>query len=335
MDRKNFWLFVIMLFIQNPTWTQPVNQPIELGRVHWIRNLDEGLSKSAKLHKPVFLLFQEVPGCSTCRNFGSNVLDHPLIAEAIEDHFIPVAIYNNIGGHDADVLKRYNEPSWNNPVVHILSGKGSDLIPKLQGRYSEGDVISLINKALLSSSLLIPAYLQLLEAEYTANPEEMILEMYCFWSGEKNIGGQPGVIYTEPGYSQGKEVVKVRYDRNLTDATNVAKAAKKGGNADAIHTGENALIDMAKAIGMPVKKAASYSIDKDLHYYLKNSILSAVPMTQTQATKINSALGNGQLAENYLSPRQIKILDAVKSGKLKNIARYHIAPVAKSWPASF
>ena len=46
------------------------------------------------------LLFQEVPGCSTCRNYGHNVLSHPLMVEAIESLFVPLAIFNNKEGKE-------------------------------------------------------------------------------------------------------------------------------------------------------------------------------------------------------------------------------------------
>lgn len=37
-------------------------QPIELGTVKWSRDLSATLASSKKSGKPVFLLFQEVPG---------------------------------------------------------------------------------------------------------------------------------------------------------------------------------------------------------------------------------------------------------------------------------
>jgi len=63
--------------------------------VHWYRDYDKALVVAAKEDKDVLLLFQEVPGCSTCRNYGHNVLSHPLMVEAIESLFVPLAIFNN------------------------------------------------------------------------------------------------------------------------------------------------------------------------------------------------------------------------------------------------
>lgn len=40
----------------------PVDQPIELGDVRWLRDLDTAVSDSKKQNKPIAILFQEVPG---------------------------------------------------------------------------------------------------------------------------------------------------------------------------------------------------------------------------------------------------------------------------------
>ena len=70
-------------------------QPIELGKVDWLRDMDLAQKQAKEDNKPIFLLFQEVPGCSTCQRYGKQVLSHPLIVEAIETCFVPLAIHNN------------------------------------------------------------------------------------------------------------------------------------------------------------------------------------------------------------------------------------------------
>ena len=87
------------------------SQPEELGKVSWNRDYNKALSQSKITGKPVFILFQEIPGCSTCKNYGNNILTHPFIVETIEEYFIPLAIYNNKSGKDAEVLRLYGEPS--------------------------------------------------------------------------------------------------------------------------------------------------------------------------------------------------------------------------------
>lgn len=42
--------------------TLEIEGPVELGRVDWIRNYDEGVAVAEETGKPMLLLFQEVPG---------------------------------------------------------------------------------------------------------------------------------------------------------------------------------------------------------------------------------------------------------------------------------
>ena len=132
------FIFSMIGFAQKRTF--PQEQAQELGKVSWYRDFDQVLDLSRKENKPVFILFQEVPGCSTCRNYGKGVLSHSVIVETMEEYFIPLAIFNNKGGKDSEVLKRYDEPSWNNPVVRIVNAKGENLIRRIAGDYSKARV---------------------------------------------------------------------------------------------------------------------------------------------------------------------------------------------------
>ncbi len=56
-------VFVITFCLANGlTMAQKTKQPVELGAVNWLRDLDEAQAKSKSEHKLVALLFQEVPG---------------------------------------------------------------------------------------------------------------------------------------------------------------------------------------------------------------------------------------------------------------------------------
>lgn len=105
-------------------------QAVEVGAVKWERDFQGALNKSRKSGKPVLLLFQEVPGCSGCRKFGREVLSHPGLVAAIESEFIPLLVYNNRPGKDAEILQRYGEPAWNYQVIRFLDGSGKDIIPR-------------------------------------------------------------------------------------------------------------------------------------------------------------------------------------------------------------
>ena len=296
--------------------------PEELGKVTWLRDFKTAQTKSAASQKPILLFFQEIPGCSTCKKFGNEVMSHALIAELIETYFVPVVVYNNLKGEDAKMLTKYGEPSWNNPVLRIVDGKGKDIIPRHASKYEPGSVISCLNKGIFQSGKLVPEYARLLESELNGQAKEITLEMYCFWSGEKNIGGQKGILYTEPGYSQGHEVVKVVFDENVTNAATIIQNAKKSDNADAVHGSEKDIVGAAQKLNVKVKPLGTYRIDKDVHYYLKNSDYASVPMTPIQATKVNSAIGNRTSPDAFLSPRQLALLQKVKAGKMVDTKRY-------------
>ncbi|HRI61999.1 MAG TPA: thioredoxin family protein, partial [Saprospiraceae bacterium] len=118
--------------ITESTNNQPNNnQPTELGKVNWLRDLAAGKAEAEKSGKPILILFQEVPGCSNCTRYGNSTLSHPLIVEAIERYFVPVCIYNNKGGADAEALKTFQETAWNNPVVRIVRADYKDVVLRM------------------------------------------------------------------------------------------------------------------------------------------------------------------------------------------------------------
>ena len=152
------FLFVQSLYAQ--IRTHPATQPVELGQIAWFRSYDQAIALSKKQGKPVFVLFQEVPVCLTCRNYGKGVLSHPSIVETIERQFIPLAIFNNKGGKDREVLNYYGEPSWNKPVVRIVDANGKDLIDRIAGNYSKKKVASEMIRILEKRKKTIPVTLR-------------------------------------------------------------------------------------------------------------------------------------------------------------------------------
>ena len=303
----------IAVFLLFPLLVQ--SQQIELGDVNWLRDYDEALLQSEIQDKPVFILFQEVPGCATCRNYGADVLSHPLIVDAIENEFVPLAIFNNKGGKDAAILKKYKEPSWNNPVVRIVNSKEKNLINRVAGRYDKASISLAMIKALQEESHVVPEYLHLMQQEFEAHnagTKEAYYSMYCFWSGEGHLAKHPAVVATEPGWIGGKEVVKVEYNEHLSSQKQLDEFAKE-------------------ASCQVIEKSNAYRPDKDLQYYLKNTDFKYLPLSSIQASKINASLAEGQNPIAYLSPQQKEWLHTIKKQKVKDKTLYYEMPLAEAW----
>jgi len=204
----------------------------ELGEVAWLRDHDRGLAVAAEQNKPVLLLFQEIPGCSTCVRFGQDVLTHPLMVELIAERFVPVAIFNNRPGRDADILRRYGEPSWNNPVVRFLHSDGAELLPRLADRY---DALGLHGKITAALGLIgqdVPGYFRLLERDLLLEDglsQTVTYTTPCFWSGETSLAQHPAVITTDAGWVDGEEAVQVLFDPRVTPRGSSIRASRRAG----------------------------------------------------------------------------------------------------------
>lgn len=281
-------LFLLLL----PWGLGAQKNPVELGDVHWLRSMEEAQAKSKSENKLILILFQEIPGCETCKNYGKDVLTHPLIIETIETYFIPLAIYNNKGGADAEVLKKYNEPAWNNPVVRCVDLYGRDVAVRLNGNYSAAGLASWMTQILIKNKGRAPAYLQLLSDELMAAQRRqatVTYSMYCFWTGEALFGKLNGVVKTTAGYQDGKEVVTVTYDPTVISLAKLNEVA-----------GNNKCTAMEKGEVCP---------DATPKYYLANSPYKKVPLTEIQKCRVNSALAEGQDPRPFLSPRQLSVVD--------------------------
>lgn len=278
--------------------TARYDQPVELGHVSWLRDYEAAKEMAQNQDKPILILFQEVPGCATCRNYGQNVLTHPLMVEAIENEFVPLTIFNNKDGDDAKVLRIYNEPTWNNPVVRIVDAKGLDIIDRLSGNYTSLGMFTAMKEALIRSQKEVPAYMQILRDDLVLESGQVDIAtygMFCFWTGEKELGQVEGVIATSPGFTSDGEVVKVQYNPAVISKKELDKIAESGS---------------CKKV-----KDGSFRMDRDPQYYLKKSKLSHLPLSISQRTKINSYLGQNKSPLDLLSPAQIHWLNSGARGK--------------------
>ena len=140
---------------------EPQGNPVEVGSVRWGRDLDTALTASDRTGRPVFVLFQEIPGCTRCRLFGQRVLTSPLLVEAIEDEFHPVLVSNNrSAGMDSELLDRFKEPAWNYQVVRFLDAEGHDATPRRDRIWSIGVITSRMIEAIEAVERPLPRYLE-------------------------------------------------------------------------------------------------------------------------------------------------------------------------------
>jgi hypothetical protein len=312
---KYIWMGLVWLAslgIVNTFNINAQNQAIELGKVQWIRSLQDAQKLAKSSGKPIFILFQEVPGCATCQNYGSEVLSHPLIVEAIESYFVPLAIFNNKGGSDKAVLDIFKEPSWNNPVVRIVSHDLTEWTLRLSSNYSSLGLVEKINATILKTKGKIPDWLMLLEEEFKAyefGVQKVYLSMSCFWSGEKHYGAIDGVVSTRAGFMDGCEVVEVEYNPNRIKLEKIIESGQENGQANKIFLLPNQKFS-SNSIG--IKPLSKFKEDQESKYYIFNSFYKFLPMTKLQSARVNAILGKTQNPDHLLSPGQIQILEKIK-----------------------
>lgn len=291
-----------ILLSSTPSTNQPITAstnnlpPEELGKVNWLRDLAAGKAEAEKSGKPILILFQEVPGCSNCTRFGNSTLSNPLIVEAIETYFVPVCVYNNKGGADAEALKKFNEPAWNNPVVRIVRADYKDVVLRMPDFSSSYALVNGMRRALDLTGAIVPRYLELLEEELGAREsglETATFSMYCFWSGEGTFGEIPGVVETEPGFQDGREVVKVQFNPAIVSKAELEKKTQPKGIASC-------------------SKNEGFRSDREPKYYLAQTDYKFVPMSTLQACRANSLAGKNQSPDELLSPRQLALLKTIR-----------------------
>jgi len=76
-----------------------------------------------------------------------------------------LAIHNNKPGRDAEVLRQFDEPAWNYPVVRYVDAQGEDLIEREDRIYGVGETALRMIAALEAAEQDVPSYLALMAAE--------------------------------------------------------------------------------------------------------------------------------------------------------------------------
>ena len=312
-----FGLALSGVYLASPSWSDAASDqdtPIEVGHVKWSRDYQGALQASRQSGKPVFLFFQEVPGCIGCQDFGRQVLTHPLLVEAVEEEFIPVLVYNNRrSGMDAKLLRQYGEPSWNYQVIRFVDASERDLIPRRDRIWDLGSLAARMMEALEAADREVPLYLSSLAVEYdTNNLRTAVFGMYCFWTGEYELGSIAGVVATEAGFYRGREVTLVTYHNQqlaLTDLIGEAadRECARTVYLDAESTAVQSRLKVKQFDPSKYRPAPASDQKKQLQRWLTGH--KDLHLTMLQLTKLNSFLPDDPEAMlQWLSPRQLNQL---------------------------
>jgi hypothetical protein len=238
-----------------------------------------------------------------------------MIVEAVEDNFVPVAIYNNVGGEDKKILTRFGEPAWNYHVMRFMDSKAHDIVPRRDRVWTLPDTASRLAEALRAAEKPVPAYLtNILIPESNSRQKTAVLAMHCFWTGEAKLGALDGVLTTEAGFYEHREVVRVCYNSEKLSLRRLITEAEKMECANGVYLADAQDREVAEAIARnPVNafdklnyRAAPASDQK--RQLRSDSRWSELNLTPMQWTKVNAAVGYGRVQDLplWLTPRQQK-----------------------------
>jgi len=110
-------------------------------------------------------------------------------------------------------------------------------------------------------------------------------------------------VETEPGFQDGREVVRVLFNPAVVQKSAIEAIAQPKG-----------ITTCARNDG--------FRSDREPKYYLSQTDYRFLPMTSLQAGRANSLTGNGQPPEGLFSPRQLALLKKITQQpekKWKNI----------------
>ena len=284
-----------------------INQPVEVGQVEWLRDLDQALEQSSATGKPVFALFQEVPGCAGCKQFGRDVLSNPVVVDGIEEAFVPLLIHNNTPGRDAQVLAAFGEPAWNYQVVRFLDDQADDIIPR---RDRVWDTVPLVNRmveTLTVAGRSVPAYLRLIEQEHAERLELVHFAQSCFWVGEMELGQIEGVVATEAAFMGGHEVTSVWFDPQQVSLLDLSLQAQSRRMASVIFAGDAGRAELeGSGLSVLPLDTSSYRVapGRDQKHQIR-SVRGLDDLSISQLTKVNAFFrSSAKKAAEYLAPSQ-------------------------------
>ncbi len=286
-------------------------QPVEVGVVDWLRDLDDAVEKSKESGKPIFALFQEVPGCSGCKQFGKDVLSNRVVVDGIEEAFVPLLIHNNTPGRDAQVLKAFGEPAWNFQVVRFLDANTNDIIPRKDRVWETGPLVERMIETLTKAGRPIPEYLRIIEQENSERLQLAHFAQPCFWVGEMELGQVEGVVATQAAFMGGHEVTSVWFDPREVSLLDLSRQGQQRNVASVVFTDAAGIaeLDGSGVPARPIDDGSHRVAPKSDQKRQLRGVTGLGSLSISQITKVNSFMRrNRDRAGHYLPPSQRDLL---------------------------
>ena len=317
----------------------------EAGAVRWTTDFAQAEAEARASGKLIFLQFTEIPGTPTCQDYGRDVLSHSIIADLVEQAFVPCLI-NAVGGGDegGEVMGivgvvEHGRP----PAVHFVDTNRREVAPRYQCGDLRGNlrdeadaVYHAAANALAAVEQPLPLFARLMGPVGAAavvglgmESEWLVFTVDSFWSAEALLGALPALLSTEAGWCGGafqnpprlEQAVRVEFDSSLAGAGEITTAAMALGFSP---TDERTAQSFRSAKASDQKNClrtrlasgdrhSNHRQDSEegpgasRHVYDRVLGLHRVALTPTQAMRANAACFRGAFQEEYpvLSPRQL------------------------------
>ena len=187
--------------------------------------------------------------------------------------------------------------------------------------------------ALKKAGKPVPEYLNLLSKELTSTTETAVFAMHCFWTGEVRFGQLDGVLATRPGFLGGHEVVEVTYEPSVLPYSRLVNIAQQQQCASKVFTrNTNQQATAKKLVGARAEEnRGTVRPDREPKYQLLRTPLQFLPMTMAQQTKVNATLRSGKNYKQYLSPRQLLMLEQINDHPRHGWSMAISKPVEGAW----
>jgi hypothetical protein len=235
-------------------------------------------------------------------------MTNPIIVDTVENAFVPLLIVNN-SARDAALLRKFREPAWNYQVIRFLDSTGNDIIPRKDKVWTTKALVPRMVQALEKAKQPVPQNLKLLAQEISTHTHaRAAFSQHCFWTGEMRLGAIDGVIQTEAGWLDGREVTLVTYDKNALPLATLIKQATAARCADSVYVPSNQLQAAKNNTAKPVKTLTNNyrkAKESDQKRQIAGTKFTNLNLTPSQATKVNAfARVDTKKALSYLTKNQ-------------------------------